>query len=282
MQRRGPIKRQIREYYDRQEEVEWCWGEMQENAFRHLKEAVTRTPVLRYYNVKEPITIQFDASEKGLGAALLQNGQPVANASGALSSAETCYAQIEKELLAIVSACERFETYIYGRDVVYVDSDHKPLETIMLKPLHAAPQRLQRMLLRLQKYNLELRYKKGCDMFLADTLSRAYLPEVNASELTQELEGVDHKLLLPVSEARWQQIEHASADDPVLQELRLMTQHGWPANRSDVPPCLLPYFDIRDELVVQGMIVFKGYQLVVTAARNLVLSNELIKVKLPP
>ena len=60
-----------------------------------------------------------------------------------------------------------------------------------------------------------------------------------------------------------------------------MTEHGWPANRSDVPPCLLPYFDIRDELVVQGMIVFKGYQLVVTAARNLVLSNELIKVKLP-
>ena len=39
-------------------------------------------------------------------------------------------------------------------------------------------------------------------MFLVDTLSRAYLPEVNASELTQKLEGVDHKLLLPVSEAQ--------------------------------------------------------------------------------
>ena len=185
-----------------QKEIEWCWGETQENAFRQLKEAVTRTPVLRYYNVKEPVTIQCDASQTGLGAALLQNGQPVAYASRTLSSAETRYAQIEKELLAIVFACERFEAYIYGRDVVRVDSDHKPLETIVLKPLHAAPQRLQRMLLRLQKYNLELRYKKGCDMFLADTHSRAYLPEVNASELTQELEGVDHKLLLPVSEAQ--------------------------------------------------------------------------------
>ena len=141
--------------------------------------------MLRYYNVKEPVTIQCNASQTGLGASLLQNGQPVAYASRALSSAETRYAQIEKELLAIVVACERFETCIYGRDVVHVDSDHKPLETIVLK-------------LRLQKYNLELRYKKGCDVFLADTLSRAYLPEVNASELTQELEGVDHKLLLPV------------------------------------------------------------------------------------
>ena len=168
-----------------QKEIEWCWGETQENPFQQLKEAVTRTPVLRYYNVKEPGTIQCDASQTGLGAALLQNGQPVAYALRALSSAETSYAQIEKELLAIVFTCERFETYIYGRDVVHVDSDHKPLETIVLK-------------LRLQKYNLELRYKKGCDVFLADTLSRAYLPEVNASELTQELEGVDHKLLLPV------------------------------------------------------------------------------------
>ena len=102
----------------------------------------------------------------GLGAALLQNGQPVAYASRALPSAETRYAQIEKELLAIVFACERFYTYIYGRDVVHVDSDHKPLETIVLKPLHAAPQCLQRMLLRLQKYNFELCYKRGCVMFL--------------------------------------------------------------------------------------------------------------------
>ena len=91
-----------------QKEVEWCWGETQENAFRQLKEAVTRTPVLRYYNVKEPVTIQCDMSQRGLGAALLQNGQPVAYASRALSSAETRYTQIEKELLAIVLNCERF------------------------------------------------------------------------------------------------------------------------------------------------------------------------------
>ena len=93
-----------------------------------------------------------------------------------------------------------------------------------------------------QRYTYKVHWH---DMFLADTLSRAYLPKENMSELTQELEGVDHKLLLPVSEARWQQIEHALADDTVLKELRLMTQHGWPANRSDVPPCLLPNFDIQ-------------------------------------
>ena len=69
----------------------------------------------------------------------MQHGQPVAYASQALTMAETRYAQIEKELLAIVFACNRFEAYIYGIDVVHVETDHKPLESIMLKPLNSAP-----------------------------------------------------------------------------------------------------------------------------------------------
>ena len=256
------------------EDVEWCWGDTQGSALSQLKEAVTSTPVLRYYNLEEPVTIQCDASQSGLGAALLQNGQPIAYASRALTSAETRYAQIEKELLAIVFACEKFEPYVFGRDVVHVETDHKPLEAIVRKPLKAAPQRLQRMLLRLQKYNLALKYKKGQDMFLADTLSRAYLPEVNASDFVAELEHVDHKQSLPVSNARWEQIAHASADDPVMQQLRSMLARGWPSERSDVPDSLIPYYDIRDELVAQGDIIFKGQQLVVPAA----LCKELMEI----
>ena len=135
------------------------------------------TPVLRYYNLQEEVTLQCDASQFGLGAAFLQNGQLAAYASRALTDAETRYAQIEKELLAIVFACERFEQYVYARDLIQVESDHKLLEAIFCKPLHSAPKRLQRMLLRLQKYSLRVTYKKGKDMFLADTLSRAELRE---------------------------------------------------------------------------------------------------------
>ena len=106
-----------------QQDVEWCWKDAQITALSQLKEAVTRTLVLRYYNLNDEVTLQSDASKSGLGAALLQNGQPVAYASRALTPAETCYAQIEEELLAIVFACERFDTYIYGRDVVAVETD---------------------------------------------------------------------------------------------------------------------------------------------------------------
>ena len=58
--------------------------------------------------------IQCDASEKGLGAALLQDGKPVAFASRALTDTETRYAQIEKELLAIVFSVEKFDQFTFG------------------------------------------------------------------------------------------------------------------------------------------------------------------------
>ena len=115
------------------QDAEWSWEEPQRSAFERLKTAVASTPVLRYYNLQEEVTLQCDASQSGLGAALLQNGQPVAYASRALTPTETSYAQIEKELLAIVFACEKFDAYIFGRDVVKVESDHKPLESIFHK-----------------------------------------------------------------------------------------------------------------------------------------------------
>ncbi|XP_033107108.1 uncharacterized protein LOC117109006 [Anneissia japonica] len=136
---------------------------------------ITNAPILRYYDVNEEVTIQCDASEHGLGATLLQGGQPVYFASQALTMTERKYAQIEKECLAIVFACERFDQFIYGRDIVHVQTDHKPLIPIFQKPIHSALKRLQRMVLKLQKYELKLQHIPGKDMLIADFLSRAFL-----------------------------------------------------------------------------------------------------------
>ena len=249
-----------------QKGVAWVWDCAQQEAFSTLKKALSSTPVLRYYILGEEVTLQCDASQSGVGAALMQNGQPVAYASIALTTAETRSAQIEKELLAIVFACERFEVYIYCRDQVNVETDHKPLEAIVLKPLNIAPKRLQRMLLRLQKFSLNIRYKKEETMYLADTLSRAYLPEVHVCSFAHELENVDHKAALPFTGSRWEQIRHASQDDPVLQILRETIQRGWPSSRTNVPEPIYPYYDFRDELTVQDALVFKGTLLVVPAS----------------
>ena len=247
-------------------ETEWVWDHPQQDAFNTLKKAVVSTPILRYYNLQEEVTLQCDASQSGLGAALMQNGQPVAYASRALTPTETRYAQIEKELLAIVFACDRFEAYVYGRREVNVESDHQPLEMIVKKPLSSAPKRLQRMLLQLQKYNLVVRYKRGSHMYLADTLSRAYLTETQCCTAAVECADIDHTSTLALPPERVQQFEHASADDPVLTELHQTIQQGWPASKAEVPNALRPYYDFRDELTTEGRLVFKGPLIVVPAA----------------
>ena len=98
--------------------AEWIWDKPQQSAFECLKQAVSATPVLCYYNLKEDVTIQCDASQRGLGVALLQGEQPVAYALCTLTDKEVNYAQIEKELWVIVFACEKFDAYIYGCDCV--------------------------------------------------------------------------------------------------------------------------------------------------------------------
>ena len=103
-------------------------------------------------------------------------------------------------------------------------------------------------------------------MHLADTLSRAYLPEVHTCAFTEELKEINHTLALAITEDRLQQIKHVSSDDPVMQALCDTILRGWPEWKSEVPECVLPYFDFRDELTVQDQLVFKGAQLVVPAA----------------
>ena len=85
----------------------------------------------------------------------------VAYASSALTGAEIRYAQIEKDLLVSTYACERFHQY----------TDHKPLVSIISKPLNDCPMRIQRMLIRLQKYDVKMIYTPGKLMFAADTFS---------------------------------------------------------------------------------------------------------------
>ena len=155
-----------------------------------MKLPVTKAPVLKFFDSTESLTLQCDASDKGLGAILLQKGQPLAYVSRVLTDAESRYAQIEKEPLAVVYGLETFHTYTYGREV-FAESDDKPLEAIFKKPLHRALKRLQRMLMRVQLYNVSLGYKKGSTMYLADTLSRAYLPYDGSQDVASEIESIN-------------------------------------------------------------------------------------------
>ncbi|MCG7879449.1 MAG: RNase H-like domain-containing protein, partial [Candidatus Thiodiazotropha endolucinida] len=81
-------------------DVEFTWDTPQADAFQKVKDIITQTPgpVLAYYDPKKPLTLQCDASKSGLGATIMQDGRPIAYASKSLTTTETLYAQIEKEL----------------------------------------------------------------------------------------------------------------------------------------------------------------------------------------
>ena len=122
------------------------------------------------YDPKKPAIIETDASLKGIGAVLPQDGKPVRFLSKALTPAEANYTNIERELLAILFACEKLHRYRFGREIT-VHTDHKPLQAIFQKPVSLAPPRLQRMLLRLSKYDTHVNYVGSKSVLLADTLS---------------------------------------------------------------------------------------------------------------
>ena len=88
------------------------------------------------------MTVQANASQRGPGACLIQEGQPIAFASKSLTDTENRYTNIECELLAIMFTCQRFNTYVLGRSFT-VESEHKPLEMIHKKSLASATPRLQ-------------------------------------------------------------------------------------------------------------------------------------------
>ena len=162
----------------------WIWEEPQKVAFITLKNALASLPVLRLFDHSQPVVVSVDASPIGIGAVLLQSGQPVAYSSTSLAETQKRYFQIEKELLAIQFGLLRFKQYVYGQTVV-VETDHKPLVGLLEKPIASCSPRIQRMRLQLQQFDFKLVYKPGKDLFIADTLSRAPSPNLFNDDVTQ-------------------------------------------------------------------------------------------------
>ena len=173
---------------------------------------------------------------------------------------------IEKELLAQVFGLDHNHQYVYGRKVILY-TDHKPLVSISSKPLAPAPKCLQSLLLHLQRYDAEIRYRPGRETYLADTLSRAYLSlsptDTLRSETENEVESIHAVDYLAISEQQLSEIKQETAKDPTLQILKNVILRGWPESSSPVPKEVSKYFNVRDELAIQDGIIFKGQRCVI-------------------
>ena len=149
-------------------EVNFEWTKNTESAFLDLKNKLSSGPVLVCPNFTCPFTLCTDASSRGLGAVLEQNGHAVAYYSRSLKSAEKNYSVVEQECLAIVEALKRFRHYLLGRRFQIL-TDHKPLEWLANQKSIG---RLWRWAVILQEYDFIVKYRQGKENNNADALSR--------------------------------------------------------------------------------------------------------------
>ena len=263
------------------ENVTYIWSDYHDKSFKNLKEIITNSPCLQYYDVEEEVSIETDASDYGLGAVITQKGHPIAYASRTLSQTERRYSQIEKECLALVFGCQRFDQYLFGRNQITAYTDHKPLESILRKPINSAPKRLQRMMLRLQRYHLNVIYKKGTKMFISDHLSRQPMAALARGEgrseelnydifnlhaentLMREIENIDPNVYHNVSDATLLRIAKATENDDELLKLKAHIVAGFPHDKNQLEENIKIYWSYRDELSIENGVLYRGTRVIV-------------------
>jgi len=164
---------------------------------------------------------------------------------------------------------ERLHNYVYG-EPVRVQTDHKPLETIWKKRIATASPRLQRLLLRLARYEIQLEYIKGKDNSIADTLSR-----VNPlSPEPQDAKQMDAILVHHITDAIPATANHldrtriATTADPTLNQPRHYIFHCWPLQKCQLPQPVEHYWNYHEELAIEDGLIFRAHRLVIPTSQR--------------
>lgn len=258
-----------------EKDVEWHWDEPQRDSFKKLKAAITSAPVLSFYDKDKDLVLSVDSSRDALGACIMQEGHPIAYASRSLNRTEQNYAQIEKEMAAIVFGATKFHDYIYGRPVT-VESDHKPLESIMKKPICAVPPRIQRMLFKVQKYDMKVQFKPGKEMYIADTLSRTCTtketdPVCDSNMIVFSVEN------LPISNERLSELQTETQSDLELVTLKDAVLKGWPKTKDEVDQTIKHYWNFRDEISYIDGLLLKGEKVIIPKSMQKLVTEKIHK-----
>uniref|UniRef100_A0A3Q1EK56 Gypsy retrotransposon integrase-like protein 1 n=1 Tax=Acanthochromis polyacanthus TaxID=80966 RepID=A0A3Q1EK56_9TELE len=244
-------------------ETEFQWEHEHEREWKELLEVLASEPLLAFFSPDRKTKVSTDASKDGLGAVLLQEDEgawrPVAYASRSMTATECRYAQIEKECLGLAFGCEKFHTYIYGLHNVILETDHKPLLGIAKKNLCDMSPRIQRLMMRLQRYDFELIYTPGTQMFIADALSRAAHGDIQTSGTEKDI-AVQVDMVyaaLPATQEQLTKIAAQTAEDPVLRKVMKNLQDGWKKGSC------VQYYPLQSELSVVEGLLLKGDRIVV-------------------
>ena len=240
---------------------EFLWDANHQRSFENLKNLMIKAPVLQFYNPSLKCTLSVDASQHGLGAVLLQNGLPICYASATLSETQQRYSQIEKEMLAIYHGCNKFDYYLYGIKFL-VETDHKPILGLIKKPIGSLTPRLQRLIMKLTRYDFDLKHVPGKQMHISDALSRAPLDD---KIHTNDLEGKTVKLysVVALNETDIENYKIKTEEDEELKIIKSYIENKWPRCRNSCPNSVKDFFDHRYEISLQDDLLFLNDRLII-------------------
>ncbi|KAL6503686.1 hypothetical protein OROGR_025609 [Orobanche gracilis] len=196
--------------------VYWLQG-----TFEKWRKALTTAPVLITPDWSQPFEIMCDASDLAVGAALGQKRDKLFRviyyASKTLDSAQSNYTTMEKEMLAVVYAFDKFRAYLIGtKSIVY--TDHAIIRHLFAKK--DAKPRLIRWILLLQEFDMDIRDRKGCENVVADHLSRIKgLIEGSANQMPIQEHFLDEQIWVVRTRLAWYAIENPLFDGKTLLKL---------------------------------------------------------------
>ena len=259
---------------------EFVWTPEANQAFVDVKRALTTSPLLSYFDPSRPTRVCTDASRQGVGFALQQwSGDSwvlVQAGSRFLTDAESRYAIIELELLAVTWAIHKCTIFLAGFPHFAVVTDHHPLVSILNN--HRLDEivnpRLQRLKTKVMAYNFTAEWVKGALHYVPDALSRYPVSPPLPHEALAERDTED-ELVASLAEVRavtgereqesgrLQDLRIYAREDHAYQQLVHYVLDGFPEHRGQLPDECKPFWGVRSHLSVDDGLIVYGCRLVI-------------------
>ena len=259
---------------------EFLWSTTQEEALNQVKKSLTTSPLLSFFDINKPTRLCTDASRQGLGFILQQKTADkwtlIQAGSRFLSDAETRYAVIELEMLAVSWAIMKCRIFLAGLQHFVVITDHNPLLSIL--NTHRLDEienpRLQRLRSRIMGYNFTAQWTKGSNHQALDALSRHPTKDPHSEDMIAEHdEQLNPEVTISEIRAlsstgsilptRLQDLHDNAAEDPAYQDLHTIILNGFPAHRHQLPESCKQFWAIKEHLSIDDGLIVYGSQLLI-------------------